>query len=122
MALGGWVMGVAEPVDATVTDWTEVLGAARRLVTLNDPAASARYVTEFGLELLGLCHQPGLNNFERETLVMHAELWLSRPRWSPDELKELLSRQLATYARFEALDPFTKEAFGQLAVRLGSAA
>jgi hypothetical protein len=114
-------MGIAERVEG-VTDWSELLGAARHLAAISDPAASARYATEFGLDLLNLCHQAGLDTFERETLVMHAEFWLARPRWAPQEVRDLLSRQLAAYARFEALDPFTKEAFRQLSGHLRNAA
>ena len=88
-----------------VVDWFELLSSARRLITAREPWVSASEASEYGLDLLAAAEFGGLSDQQRRILLMHGEMWLTRPRWDRNELIALLGKQLETYRLFHLPTP-----------------
>ena len=64
-----------------VLDWFELLTSAHRLSSAEEPWVSASEASEYGLDLLAAAEFDGLSEQQRRILLVHAEMWLARPRW-----------------------------------------
>ena len=92
-----------------VMDWFELLIAARRFARADQPWVSASEASEYGLDLLAVAEFDGLTDQQRQILLMHGEMWLTRPRWDRNELISLLGKQLETYRLFNLPTPVRDE-------------
>ncbi|TMC14929.1 MAG: hypothetical protein E6J29_01495 [Chloroflexi bacterium] len=92
-----------------VVDWFELLIAARLLARAEQPWVSASEASEYGLDLLAVAEFDGLTEQQRQILLMHGEMWLTRPRWDRNELISLLGKQLETYRLFNLPTPVRDE-------------
>ena len=104
--------GVAIAQRPRVVDWFELVIAARRLARAEQPWVSASEASEYGLDLLAVAEFDGLTEQQRHILLMHGEMWLTRPRWDRNELIALLGKQLETYRLFGLPNPVDLELAG----------
>jgi hypothetical protein len=103
-----------------VTDWLELIDAARRLGRALEPWVSASEASEYGLDLLAAAEFDDLSEQQSKILLMHGEMWLVRPRWERNELLSLLAKQLQTYRLFN-LPPRAQTELGEVLDELGAA-
>lgn len=90
---------------ARVMNWDELMAAAAALAHAADRTATAAAASEYGLDLLAAAEFTGLTEQQRRILVIHAEMWLTRPRWLRPELRTVLKKQLTTYRTFSLPGP-----------------
>jgi hypothetical protein len=105
---------VSIAVRGRVMDWFGLLTSARRLVDAREPWVSASEASEYGLDLLAVAEFHDLTDQQRQILLMHAEMWLVRPRWERSELITLLGKQLDTYRLFGLPEQIDSELAGLL--------
>ena len=105
---------MAIAVRGRVVDWFELLSAARRLARASQPWVSASEASEYGLDLLAVAEFDGLSEQQSRILLMHGEMWLTRPRWERSEVLTLLGKQLDTYRLFGLAPQIDSELSGIL--------